>query len=275
MRVLIFLALVWTVAAPALAKDNAAGHVYTAGVDCDDRPTVADKMHCEQLRLDTAQERLERVAEELSAALPENLKRKFLDSQAAWLVFRDAHFDFAASMLSTTGPEGLWLQVKNSRLMTEKRVLELEALLDAASATEPEAQGMEPESVPSFMRTEIHSRREAGKLLGPHGLRLQWISEDPTGRVVIKDRDGLLILEGEQARGGNTLRMHGVVVEVNDGAFVFQGTVVTEVNHVAGGKPCVRTGDFLFLRREGRPFWRMQDIDNPCADVVDYVDIFP
>jgi hypothetical protein len=28
------------------------------------------------------------------------------------------------------------------------------------------------------------------------------------------------------------------------------------------------------LRRQGRPFWRMQDIDNPCSDVVDYIDIF-
>lgn len=262
-------------AAPVLAGDNAPGHVYSAGVDCDDRPSVADKMHCEQLRLDTAQERLDRVGAELAAALPENLRRKFLDSQAAWLAFRDAHFDFAASMLSKNGPEGLWLQVKNSRLMTEKRVLELEALLDAASDAEPDAQGIEPESSPPSRRTAIHSGREADMLMGSHGLRLQWIGEDPTGRAVIRDRDGLLVLEGEQSRGGDTLRMHGVVVEVRDRAFVLEGTVVTEVHHVAGGRPCVRTGEFLFLRREGRPFWRMQDIDNPCADVVDYIDIFP
>jgi hypothetical protein len=156
--------------------------------------------------------------------------------------------------------------------MTEKRVLELEALLDAARSGDFGHGQPEPEA-PAATPTVIRSRAEAELLAGDHGLRLQWIGEEPTGRARIRDQDGVWVLEGSQ-EGGGSLRMHGVIVEISERSFVLEGTIITEVAHVAGGKPCARTGEFLFLRRQGRPFWRMQDIDNPCSDVVDYIDMF-
>lgn len=269
----VLISFVLAATVPAAGRQGAPGPEYQAAVDCDDRPALPDKMHCEQLRLDKAEERLGNVYDRLAELLGAKLRLKLTESQESWIAFREANFDFAASMLSKSGQGGLLKQVKSMRKMTEKRVLELEALLEAATET-----GIEETVAPSDDRlsrkTRILSDKEAQKLFGAHRLRLQWISEEPAGRAVISDKDGLLVFEGEQRKGDQVLRIHGVITEVREGAFLLEGTVVTEVEHLNDGRPCIRTGEFIFLRRRGRPFWRMQDIDNPCAEAVDYIDMF-
>ena len=48
----------------------------------------------------------------------------------------------------------------------------------------------------------------------------------------------------------------------------------TRVSHIAGGAECRRHGTFHFATKVGRKYWRMQEMDNPCDDATDYVDIY-
>ena len=257
----------------ASVASERAGPSYVSEIDCDERPTISDMMHCEQLRTDDAEQRMHEAYAKLKQALPANLVQKLEVSQESWAAYRDANFDFAASLLSKIGRKGLYRQIKAMRRLTEKRSLELEALLERSkgvygSLSEPDFY----ETLPGI--TLISSETEADMLLGYHPLRLQWLGEEPHGTVFIRKKDDVLLLEGEQRNVENSIELRGVITEVRSGSFVFEGRVVSEVSHINQGRPCLRKGVFLFLRRNGRPFWRMQDIGNPCADVVDYIDIF-
>ena len=54
----------------------------------------------------------------------------------------------------------------------------------------------------------------------------------------------------------------------------FDGKVITQVTHINGGKPCERTSEMTFRITGKRKYWRLQQIDNPCDGVADYVDIY-
>lgn len=114
---------------------------------------------------------------------------------------------------------------------------------------------------------------DASVLLGRHDLRLQWLSSVPSGTAEIVERDGALWLAGQQGQGANMLLVEGHVVAVDADGFVLRGRVVTRVDFLGGGQSCERRGDLFFARKAGRPFWRLQAIDNPCTGVSDYVDI--
>ena len=57
-------------------------------------------------------------------------------------------------------------------------------------------------------------------------------------------------------------------------AFVFQGRIVTQVSYLFGGQPCTRDGAFTFRITGKRKYWRMKEMQSPCDDVVDYVDVY-
>jgi len=46
------------------------------------------------------------------------------------------------------------------------------------------------------------------------------------------------------------------------------------VSHINGGEPCLREGEMTFAITGKRRFWRLQQMQNPCNEVVDYIDIF-
>jgi hypothetical protein len=56
--------------------------------------------------------------------------------------------------------------------------------------------------------------------------------------------------------------------------FTFRGTIVTRVKFIAAGQECRREGTFTFALKGQRRYWRLQQMQNPCADVVDYVDLY-
>lgn len=151
-----------------------------------------------------------------------------------------------------------------------------------APAQAPSTSGLvldgEPHSGPPMpeapARTAVKSEAGLRALLGRHPLRLQWLSSEPFGEVVIEDRGGTLHLLGSQGQGQDRLTIDGIVTTVRADNFTFHGTVTTSAGFLNGGEPCVRQGRMWFVRKHGRPFWRLQSITNPCTGVSDYIDIY-
>lgn len=119
------------------------------------------------------------------------------------------------------------------------------------------------------------------RLVGEHRLTLQWLGWDDltrSGKVSIEDRGGSLSVTGEQAGRednlGDYLKIEGKIVSADKYGFVFNGDITTRVSHIADGAECKRSGTFTFKTKGTRKYWRMQEMDNPCDPVTDYVDIY-
>jgi hypothetical protein len=125
-------------------------------------------------------------------------------------------------------------------------------------------------------KTEIGNAQAARILLGRHKLSLQWISWDYFGTANVVNNKGIYRLKGQQKGRGNTdfVTVDGTITSIDAKQFVFNGTIVTRVSHINGGEPCTRDGDFTFRITGKRKYWRMQEIDNPCDGVADYVDVY-
>lgn len=127
-------------------------------------------------------------------------------------------------------------------------------------------------------RTVVNDTKAAKMLLGKHKLSLQWISWDYFGSATVTNKKGVYYLKGEQkGRGessGDLVRVDGVVTQIDAKQFTFEGTVLTQVKHNNGGRPCERKGVLNFRITGSRKYWRMQQIDSPCEAIADYVDIF-
>ena len=149
------------------------------------------------------------------------------------------------------------------------------------------------EELAPVAKTVVRDGHARQQLVGAHKLSLQWISWKRFGRATVREEDGVLKLSGEQVGAGqttgrdggsatqdggsgtvDTLRLWGSIVEVRAREFVLRGTITTQVSTIAGGRACTRTGDFTFALRGKRPYWRLQQMQNPCDDVVDYVDLY-
>jgi hypothetical protein len=125
-------------------------------------------------------------------------------------------------------------------------------------------------------KTVVNDAGAKAMLLGRHKLSLQWISWDYFGSANVAARGGVLYLKGNQRQRGGTdyLTVDGRITSVDAKEFSFSGKIVMQISHLNGGKPCVRDGDFTFKITGKRKYWRMQEMDNPCEQVTDYVDIY-
>ncbi len=113
------------------------------------------------------------------------------------------------------------------------------------------------------------------RLLGRHSFSLQWISWKKFGVADIRrDASGRLTVEARQTLNGDEAVVKGRVTVMDDRTFVVDGEVMTRVSHINGGNACIRSGSFTFKATGKRKYWRMQEMTNPCEDVVDYVDIY-
>lgn len=70
------------------------------------------------------------------------------------------------------------------------------------------------------------------------------------------------------------MSLSGDVHIIDDRTFTVSGRLVTRVSHIAGGKACPRSGEFVFKATGQRRYWRLQQMQNPCDPVTDYVDVF-
>lgn len=125
-------------------------------------------------------------------------------------------------------------------------------------------------------RTKVNSGASARMLLGKHKLSLQWISWDYLGTATVTVTGGVYRLKGEQKARGNSdrLTIDGVITRIAAKEFTFEGTIITQVSHINGGQPCTREGEFTFRITGQRKYWRLQQMENPCDPVTDYVDMY-
>ena len=124
--------------------------------------------------------------------------------------------------------------------------------------------------------TIVKDEQAKTKLLGAHRFSLQWISWDRFGKAAVTDDKGVLLLKGEQRIKGadDYLTIAGVIVSIEAKEFKFRGKIVTKISHINGGKPCLREGEMTFKITGNRKYWRLKEMNNPCEEVVDYVDIY-
>ncbi len=125
-------------------------------------------------------------------------------------------------------------------------------------------------------KTTINSQYAKRKLIGRHFLSLQWISWNYLGRAYVRQRKGVLYLKGTQKgrKNDDYLKIDGIITEVNRYNFKFRGKIITHVSYNNEGEPCVREGDMTFLIKGKRKYWRLQEMNNPCEKIVDYIDIY-
>jgi len=125
-------------------------------------------------------------------------------------------------------------------------------------------------------RTVITDKQAARMLLGKHKLSLQWISWDYFGTATITNRGGVYSIKGEQKGRENddSLTITGRITSIDAKEFKFDGTIVTQISHINGGKPCERKGEMIFRITGKRKYWRLMEMGNPCDGVTDYVDIY-
>lgn len=126
--------------------------------------------------------------------------------------------------------------------------------------------------------TVVKDPAAKAKLLGEHGFTVQWVQWGrEKGKATVTEQDGQLRLKGEQRHGqsGNWATLDGIITEVDGRSFRFQGRIEIRVDFLAGGKPCLREGEFTFRISGARRFWRLKEMANPCegGNTVDYVDL--
>jgi hypothetical protein len=146
------------------------------------------------------------------------------------------------------------------------------ALVTLAVGASAHAQSPEVKQTRAIIKDAAAKKR----LLGPHRLSLQWISWDYFGKAVVTESKGVLKISGEQKGRGNDdyLKVNGIITMVDTHEIKFDGTIITKVSHINGGKPCTREGEMTFRITQNRKYWRLKEMDNPCDPVTDYVDIF-
>ncbi len=125
-------------------------------------------------------------------------------------------------------------------------------------------------------KTVVNDANAAKMLHGKHLLSLQWISWDRFGAANVVNRISVYYLKGEQKqRGGSDyVKVDGIITEINQKDFKFDGTIEMQISHINGGEPCRREGKMTFAVTGKRKYWRLQEMTNPCDEATDYVDIY-
>lgn len=125
-------------------------------------------------------------------------------------------------------------------------------------------------------KTVVKDANARKMLLGKHLLSLQWISWDYFGAANIVNQKGVYYLKGEQKqrKGTDYVKVDGTITEINAKDFKFDGVIEMRISHINNGEPCKREGEITFAATKNRKYWRLQEMDNPCDGVTDYVDIY-
>ena len=125
-------------------------------------------------------------------------------------------------------------------------------------------------------KTQVNSVKARNMLLGKHKLSLQWISWDYFGAAVVTNKRGVFYLKGSQKsrKDSDFVEVDGIITEINDKEFKFDGTITMQISHINNGEPCERTGEMTFAITGKRKYWRLQEMKSPCDVTTDYVDIY-
>lgn len=123
-----------------------------------------------------------------------------------------------------------------------------------------------------FVPKELLTAEE--KLRGKHMYSLQWIEGAMGEATVSKESDGSLKIDAYQSNNKDFTSLRGSIHIIDDKTFTVIGELMTQVSHNANGEICKRLGEFEFKVTQNRKYWRLQQMQNPCDNVLDYVDIY-
>ena len=126
-------------------------------------------------------------------------------------------------------------------------------------------------------KTQAMSASGRSQLLGRHKFQLHWISWNrwkDFADLTVVERQGKLLIKGHQQKGGDYLEIDGFASQIEDKQFTFEGTIVTRVSYKNNGNQCRREGTMTFKITGKRRYWRLQEMQSPCDETTDYVDIF-
>lgn len=132
-------------------------------------------------------------------------------------------------------------------------------------------------AMPVQANPQIKDDAMAQRLIGKHALTLQWLGTGTlrdAGSAEVAAENGIWHLTGRQQTKEGYVTLDGRVTEVDATTFAFTGKIITNVSYINQGKDCLRDGDFTFAKKANRKYWRLQQIDNPCDEAADYVDIY-
>lgn len=122
--------------------------------------------------------------------------------------------------------------------------------------------------------TRILDREGADRLLANKGLTLQWLDWDTRGTAHVVSEDGTLRLRGAQAQadGPGRLFLDGVITEVGQGYFTFEGRIAITDTPDAGRR-CAKDKTWHFAVTQGRRYYRLREFEW-CDGLTDYIDIY-
>ena len=126
-------------------------------------------------------------------------------------------------------------------------------------------------------KTQVISVGGRSQLLGKHKFQLHWISWNrwkDFADLTVVERQGKLWVKGRQQKGGDYLEIDGFASQIEDKQFTFEGSIITRVSYKNNGNPCRREGTMTFKIIGKRKYWRLQEMQSPCDETTDYVDIF-
>ena len=129
----------------------------------------------------------------------------------------------------------------------------------------------------TLSKMQVTSASARSRLLGRHKFQLHWISWDrwkDFANLTIVERQGRVVIKGRQRKGGDYLEIDGFASQIEDRQFTFEGTIITRVSYKNNGNPCRREGTMTFKIVGKRKYWRLQEMQSPCDETTDYVDIF-
>ena len=112
--------------------------------------------------------------------------------------------------------------------------------------------------------------------MGTRRLSLQRIDRgnlDRAGSVEIRERGVILSVTGSEALGGQCPDIRSHIISATADGFVIEGAITTQVDSVAGGARCRRSGA-MESRTTGRcQDWRLQQMQSPCDSTTGDVDL--
>lgn len=132
-------------------------------------------------------------------------------------------------------------------------------------------------SVYAQEKTVVNNAKARTMLAGKHKFSLQWIDFwKYFGTATVTNRSGVYYLKGEQRKRGGSdfVTIDGIITQIDEKEFKFDGKIVTQVSHNNNGDPCERSGEMTFKITGTRKYWRLQEMQSPCGVETDYVDIF-
>jgi len=135
-----------------------------------------------------------------------------------------------------------------------------------------------PEPPDGLGTTLVADAEAAQRVVGAHGVTLQWIGAQPWGELTVFEDLGLYYAKGGQKGEGEAARdsmeISGYLTRIDAEGFTLDGTISYELYQFDPTVRCRRKGTHRFRRIPDSNTWRLSGKASPCGDWEDVVEIY-